>query len=291
MAGGFYIDADEQRARARRMEARLLEYSENRRPRPRPSYDEDDDDPRRSLPPVFRKDGEIQTSRDTSLERRASRFRDGLPPPPMPVHPDEVPRLLPPQGMQLMDQALFDQGIVVPTASINTNHFAPSYPDQPVTPEPKLYPPPASTLVPSPLASPPISSPIPPQIPMDIQQEITLSESQKKRRRRKKNREERRLSSPAPYPLPVDVQSFPASTATVPKNWGPPSPTYPEMTQTACDAECLVQMPNGSVHRLRCPLKPFPHPGQPHLVELRDGGTSARGHTQIFMGFYLPGDD
>lgn len=267
MAGGFYIDADEQRARARRLEARLLEHSENRRPRPRPRYDEDEDDPRSSLPPVFRKDGEIQTSRDTSLERRASRFRDGLPPPPMPVHPDEVPRLLPPQGMQLMDQALFDQGITVPTAPI--------YPDQPVTPNLKLYPPPA-----------------PPTLPIDVQQvmEQPLSESQKKRRRRRKNREERRQSSPAPYPLPVDAPS-PASPSLTPQNWGPPSPSHPEITQIACDVECLVRMPNNTIHRLKCPLTPFPHPGQPHLVELRDGNPQTRGQTQIFIGFYLPGDD
>jgi hypothetical protein len=111
-----------------------------------------------------------------------------------------------------------------------------------------------------------------------------LSPSQKKRLRRKKKKLGTSAPRPAPYPLQVD-QSRPASI--LPPTNGAVHPSHPEVRQTACDAEVLVQMPDGSVHRVRCPLTPFPHPNQPHLVQLRSATNDG---TEIFLGFWMAGE-
>lgn len=286
---GFYIDADDQRQKARLAEQRLLEHSATRQPRRASRYAEDDDE-QSSLPPVFRREGQYANGRDTSVERRASRFRDGLPPPPPPVPVDEVPRLLPPPPPPLLDAygnpvqpSLYPQQVQSfqedgpqreyrrTAAGIVPVYNGQAAPAQLVYPEQPLY-----------SASIPVG-PGP------------LSESQKKRLRRKKNRDAKRTPSPAPFPLERDRDispRLPATATTLPppplELTLPPSPTYPEITQTACDVECIVRMPNGSAHRLRCPLTPFPHPNQPHMVQLQSADPSVQ--AQVFIGFWMPGD-
>jgi hypothetical protein len=312
MTGGFYIDADDQRQKARRAEQRLLEHSESRQPRP-PSrrYDAEEDDPvAASLPPVFRREGQYQTARDTSIERRAARFRDGLPPPPPPEpHGDGVPRILRPASPPLLDQRLLDRGVAIPVES------AP--PTQPVQFTPPIIAVPQvdqsyredeseSHYRMTPQGLVPIGSPAaaPPVVPADTltwgnafidsnrlaivlpdNDAASLTPSQKKRLRRKKKKLQG-ASRPAPYPLSVDASRPQISVPPVPTN-GAVHPTHPEVRQTACDVEVLVQMPDGSVHRVCCPLTPFPHPNQPHLVQLRSAQNDG---AEIFLGFWMAGE-
>lgn len=281
---GFYVDADDQRARARRAEQRLRERDQNRPIRPR-AYDPSDDTAESSLPPVFRKEGYYAAGRDTSVERRAARFRDGLPPPPPPTFDQigEIPRLLPPSLPALVPPDQF--GMPAPTGQVVPG-YPPTYQDRPPLPEPPepQYRLTAQGLVPyaplPPEVQPRLSAPVPPN------GLAPLTPSQKKRLRRKRKREADGTAGltsprPAPFPLAVDLQT---------NGYGLPSavfPTHPEITQTRCEAEVLVRMPNGSTHRLVCPLQPFPHPNQPHMIQLP---SAQQDGAEIFIGFWMPGE-
>lgn len=285
MSGGFYVDADEQRAKARLAEQRLLEHSMNRTPRQRPLIEEDPIES--SLPPVFRKEGYYETARDTSVDRRAARFRDGLPPPPPPDTTD-MPRVLLPPAPPLMDQQAFDRGVPIPTPRPILELPPPPLADDWLIGSVEL---PEQVFVSNGAASLP---------------DAQLSPSQKKRLRRKRKKEEQRSQQgsangerrPAPMPLPIDRQYLaPVPETALPPIVPPkppveyvlvpPSPSHPEITQTACNAETMVRMPNGSAHRVRCPLRPFPHPNQPHMIQLADA--TGQG-TEIFLGFWLEGE-
>jgi hypothetical protein len=116
--------------------------------------------------------------------------------------------------------------------------------------------------------------------------EPTLTASQKKRLRKKKAKERGSQSRPAPYPLQQDMNTnghapdFPAEI------WPEPNPEA--SPQTECNREAIVRFYDPRTqkhveHRLVCPLKPFPHPNQPHLLQvpsaLDDG-------TEIFVGWW-----
>lgn len=235
----FFVDAQEQRERARRAEQRLLEHDAIRTPRPPTRSDEADEYADYRPPPVFLRDGAYQQSRETSVERRAVRFRDGLPPPEPEVAPQNIQRVLPPPPVPLQDQQVFDQNRgALPITSISVSR-SPS-PDE-------------------------------------------LSQSQKKRLRRKRNRDERRQSVPAPYPLPQDRTNGQAL------DLPPPTPRNPE-TRESCEAEVSCLLPDGRVERMICRLTPFPHPNQPHLVQLRDADGTPEKSAEIFVGFWLPGE-
>jgi hypothetical protein len=313
MTGGFYIDADDQRQKARWAEQRLLEHSESRQPCPpsRRSATEEDDPVAASLPPVFRREGQYQTARDTSIERRAARFRDGLPPPP-PPEPlgDGVPRMLRPASPPLLDQRLLDRGVAIPVEPVSSAQPVQSMPPMIALPQAdQAYredeSEPQYRMTPQGLVPVVNTAAAPPLVPtkdltwgnafIDPNQLVivlpdidaaSLSPSQKKRLRRKKKKLSTGASRPAPYPLQID-QSRPVVSAPPPATNGAVHPSHSEIRQTACDAEVLVQMPDGSVHRVRCPLTPFPHPNQPHLVQLR----SAQGDgAEIFLGFWMAGE-
>lgn len=114
-----------------------------------------------------------------------------------------------------------------------------------------------------------------------------LSQSQKKRLRRKRNRDERRqMNGAAPYPLPQDRHVPPNGVAV---ELAPPSPTsIPD--RESCEASCEVLLPDGSRQTVICRLTPFPHPNQPHLVQMRDANGRPNHAAEIFVGFWLPGE-
>lgn len=295
----FYVDADDQRQKARWAEQQLLAHDERRPARP-PRYDPADDEPSSGLPPVFRKEGYYAASRDTSIERRASRFRDGLPPPPLltpEMDPTAIPRLLPPSLPPLIPPDQFGAPL---SAGRQTDPQAPPDWLPPEPPEPQ-YRMTAQGLVPTSqlrwetrLPDPSTMSVFPySDSNRPFEPPVSLTPSQKKRLRRKRKKEANGTAPglpgpprPAPFPLAVDMPA----NGHAPGLPGPPSavfPTHPEITQTQCSAEVLVRMPNGSTHRLVCPLRPFPHPNQPHMIQLQSAQPDG---AEIFIGFWMPGE-
>jgi hypothetical protein len=335
----FYIDSNEQREKARRAEARLLEHSVVRPQRHTPVWDEPAEIS--ALPPVFRVDGRYPGGRETSVEKRDARFRDTHlygPPPPPPVHPDEIQRLVPPTKF-LVPQHLADRGLTNdpryavndPQAYAISPNSIPPAPSPPSSPSPVPFdsldplqrveqwlPPdddeyrPRYRMTPNgfapilgdplPAATPAVSSSfVPFAIPPEVQAQMgsTRTGSQKRRQRRKeKKRAANGASRPAPFPLQIDQQvptptqnghaPTPARDSGPPPTLPPPPEPDPQITQTQCDAIVRVIMPNGSQVGLRCPLRPFPHPNQPHLVQLEP----APGYedTSIFIGWWNPGE-
>lgn len=260
-----FIDAGEQREKARRAEQQLLLHDQVRQPaqhsqayrswyRNGDAYDEDDRPD--ALPPVFRRDGEVVASRPTSVDKRAIRFRDGLPPPPLVLPPDsETPRYLPPPAAALVPQELFDAGL-----------------------DPRIgYPPPVpmlpSVAVSTGLEGNRFAQPFvePPSSPTGV--EPALTPSQKKRLRKLKAKQ-RALREAGASLL------------------SPPPPTYtdpqydPAIAQHQCDAGVMVVI-EGRPTIFRCPLSPFPHPGQPHFVKLQPVEQDG---TEIFVGWWNPGE-
>lgn len=315
----FYVDASDQRQKARLAEQQLLEHSQTRVPRP-PSaqylaYEEEE---RSALPPVFKREYGYEHARETSVDRRAARFRDTHlygPPPPPPVSPDAIPRMLPPQRW-LVPQHLANQGIVNdPRYAVQSDPYPASVVQENSAPYPQQYPEPpqhwvdddepapryvrtsvgiAPNIAPNPTYGlPPNPAPmqgwIPPEIAAQIGQPMTtdLTPSQKKRLRRKRAKQNRgdRGPSLAPYPLEIDQQSSMNGHAMLP-------PPFPSNTvgQTACDHEVILTLRAQGIpqqFRFVCPLSPFPHPGQPHLVKL---DTVEPAGTELFIGWWGPGE-
>ena len=301
--GGFYVDSSEQREKARRAEQRLLEHSTTRRPR-RPSRyrdDEDEDNNPSALPPVFMHGTEKVIARDSSVDRRQARFRTinpqtgeiipdpDVPPPPVLPPGVETPQYLRPAAARLVPQEILDS---TPTTNRTNGHAPraqtrmPSPPPIPVEFESELEP----KYVAIPLG--PVKRYIgyDPAYPGTDTTHVTpgsapLTPSQKKRLRKKqsKERQQRKILAEKSPEFSVQTQG-----SAPPTPQGPVYPTYPrlEITQTVCDAAVQVALPDGSRHELRCPLRPFPHPGQPHLVHLPGFPEG----TELFVGWYLPGE-
>lgn len=352
----YFVDSDDQRAKARRAEQRLLEHSTQRVPR-RGAPSETDEQEISNLPPVFvRPDAGPQYSRETSLDKRAARFRDTHlygPPPPPPVSPDEIPRLLAPARF-LVPQELANQGVT------NDRRYAVMPPQSAYGLQPSASAPPAPPLAYNPLERVPQFLPTedesvpkyirtaegiapnprypagwgeqqamqnPPFIPEAVQrdnldwvagtgayerspilQELlssstpSLTASQKKRLRKKKAKERNTAPRPAPFPLQQDQYPqpepyYPDTNGHAPNIqediWPTPAPfpaePHPEASlQTQCDREAIVRFYDPRTqshieHRLVCPLKPFPHPGQPHLLKLP---SALDDNTEIFIGWW-----
>ena len=329
----FYVDAQEQRHKARLAEQRLLEHAERRLPRP--GHQASEDEEITTLPPVFRKEGSYDGSRETSLDRRAARFRDTHlygPPPPPPTPPGDVPRLLPPPRF-LVPQHIANAGVTndpryavrsQPSRVLQTpaTVYTQEQPFGYQTNEPEPYqrvralapPPPEDDEIeseptpryrvtpqglvpygPLPTAEVSWSNEFLPAdrvthvlIPPDIEEHLQpLTPSQKKRLRRKRSKEQRgsQPPRPAPYPLPQDASP---TNGHAPPLLAPPEPLLPAQ-RAACGAEVLVTLRHAGtpiLFRFLCPLTPWPHPGQPHMVKLdpvQDG-------TEIFLGWWHPGE-
>jgi hypothetical protein len=314
---GFHVDSGEQRERARRAEQRLLEHSQQRRPQPRRGYQQDEyppDDPEDAPPPVFKVGGQFLAGRDpsTAPDKYAARFRDGLPPPPPPETPLS-PQLLRGGPRTLVPQELLDgaadafQGTPAPSRfpENGTGH-----------PQPDPWPVPAPPSEALPLPDPEgerlvghyhgtyesneapcygdcspatITSPDPEGerlvgivledalsepdydlfAPEADEQAAPLSRSQRKRLARKRRKIEQTLAIPE------------AAAHTGPA----PHPTNAP-DRLRCDARARVRFPDGTTATVTCPLTPFPHPGQPHIVRLQPDADG----TDIFVGFWLPGE-
>jgi hypothetical protein len=129
---------------------------------------------------------------------------------------------------------------------------------------------------------------------------LTLTASQKKRLRKKKAKERiNQQARPAPFPLQQDQYPqpepyYPDTNGHAPniqeEIWPiPPEPNPEASTQTECSREAIVRFYDPRTqrhieHRLQCPLKPFPHPGQPHLLQLPSALDDG---TEIFIGWYF----
>lgn len=280
-----FIDPDDLRAKARALEHRFaadmvveqhegwrgpVEIVRSRSYRPLRT-----DDPNalnavpedETLPPVYRRDGEYQRSRDTSVERRNARFRDGLPPPPLPPRYsveggppglDEIPRVLRPASPPLMNQEEYDNAARIASGEAPPMTYTMSQPP--------------------------------------------LTHSQKKRLKRKLKKQERsgqnQQQRSAPFPLQIDqqiTQTIPQVSAPIQHANGyaveqPPEvvlPTNPEQVRQQCEAAITVMFSDGSMQRLYCPLTPYPHPNQPHLVKLAVQGPAG---AEAFLGFWLAGE-
>lgn len=300
----FYVDASDQREKARRAEQQLLEHTARRVPKQVPVPSEEDEIT--TLPPVFKRENGYEYTRETSLDKRAARFRDTHlygPPPPPPVSPDAVPRVLPPKRF-LVPQELANQGI-----TNDPRYAVPSIPVEPVQPHAYAVP----NGVPNSIVEAPQrilgyesehtwpTGPYADSVPQHARRvplpdavvstllEATgqpLSPSQKKRLRKKRAKAARRGSA-APFPLAIDqpARSPGASGASVS---APPPVPDPAVTQTMCEARVAVVLPDGTVHQAVCPLKPFPHPNQPHMVELRPAPENEG--TAVFLGWWHPGE-
>ena len=321
----FYVDANEQRQKARWAEQRLQEHTALRQPRRGPALEADLDPstPESALPPVFRTHEGYANAREPSVDRRAARFRDTHiygPPPPPPARADDIQRVLPPKRW-LVPQDVANMGItndpryaVQPTPTPEYTAIAHRFTDDP--------PPPPSTEGGIPALQPftPALPPTPAHIPQEIQELVGqhlgltlppdppvptggLTPSQKKRLRRKKAKLARTTPpSPAPYPLPQDRNGGPhVARAPSTTNGHTPTPTpalveptVPDapLPRRACGHEVVVQLRVQGLavhHRLVCPLSPWPHPGQPHLLKLDPAPEQPDG-TEIFVGWWGPGE-
>jgi hypothetical protein len=285
----FYRDSDTQRERARRATQVFQEHAQRFHSRPAESEHRWARDqwstPEEQAPamsfvvpdPDTNQPQIVQRAPSTSTQRRSARFRDGLPPPPLPQPESAYPQYTPPPRAQLLDQALVDQGItqpfrpaqgvVRPSRTSIRNSFQGASELQPVpTPGPR------------------------PLIPDDLEaQEAPLSPSQKKRRRRAKAQAAKRG---APFPLPVDqpLRATPQQTRPQPQarqNGVHPTPGLENAPRVCGDEELAETRPGGPIIRLRCGITQLPHTGQAHIMKLEAANGSS---TDIFIGWWRAGE-
>jgi hypothetical protein len=211
--------------------------------------------------------------RAPSAQRRSARFRDGLPPPPLPQPESAYPQYTPPPRAQLLDQRLVDQGIT-----------------QPFRPTPGAARPVRTTIrndflnaeelrpVPSPRKL----------LPDDLEAQASqppLSPSQKKRLRRQKAAAAKRG---APFPLPQDQPlTATAQTTKTRANGVRPTPGLEAAPRVCGDEELAETRPGGPLIRLRCGITQLPHTGQAHIMKLEAANGS---ETDIFIGWWRAGE-
>ena len=147
--------------------------------------------------------------------------------------------------------------------------------------------------------APPIMSPT-----LETDRPALLSPSQKRRARRRRAREEQSPQSPEPafpreYPQQIIPTPLPPSRANgtqprtiVPEDLdisaGPVHPTYPDIDLNAsCAATARFRIDGGAI-TLTCILKPYPHTGQPHLVQIPP--STLEGASEMFIGWFGPGE-
>jgi len=130
----------------------------------------------------------------------------------------------------------------------------------------------------------------PPGPPAHREPPQDLTPSQKKRLRRKRAKEAKgsRPPSPAPFPLPQDAADMRApAPSPLSQNGQPPiEPAHIPETRPYCGHEALAVFKHGGMeftHRLVCPLTPWPHPNQPHLLKIPSGQDDG---TEIFVGWW-----
>ena len=272
----FFVDSSDQREKARIAERRLLEHEQARphlinagRIRPDEEF---------MLPksgayvdltrPTVQPDYEDHVP-STAPDKYAARFRDGLPPPTPPALRDQPPRpvrrLIPQQELDARHAPREIRR--TSRADLARDPVPDPVPDMRWT---NQFPEADRMMATTPLVP-------------DFTQPLT--KSQKKRRRRKRKQQETGetggITSPNGHDHDPDTLPLPSPLPPYPDE--PPPSSYP--IQTRCDAILLIKLPDGSTHEIICPLTPFPHPGQPHLLQLQtEPGATA------FVGFWLEGE-
>ena len=135
--------------------------------------------------------------------------------------------------------------------------------------------------------TPPLLAPPPPRTyHPEPSMSVPLSKSQKRRLRRHKSNGSNGSNGQFPPPTPGYQPAPP-----LPEQAGSyVSPTYPGMPppRPSCAATLQLTLPDPSfpdspyVLTLSCPLNPWPHPNQPHLVELPP---ECSGGARVFVGW------
>jgi hypothetical protein len=213
--------------------------------------------------------------RAPSALKRAARFRDGLPPPPLPQPESAYPQYTPPPRAQLLDQALVDQGITQPFRPKPTLQQATSALRAQATEHGVFNTGTDARMIERVQFAQPVqyrqsSSPGPhPLIPDDLVAQASqppLSPSQKKRLRRQKAAAAKRG---APFPLPQDQPLTATPQQTKPRQNGVhPTPGLENAPRVCGDEELAETRPGGPIIRLRCGITQPPHTGQAHIMKL-----------------------
>jgi hypothetical protein len=284
-----YRDSSEQRERARRAAQVFTEHAQRFHSRPAESEHRWARDqwstPEEQAPAMSFVVPDPDTNQPQIVQRapsalkRAARFRDGLPPPPLPQPESAYPQYTPPPRAQLLDQQLVDQGVTQPFRPGQPRVQGRSRPTPPLSYEQSVYSP----------AVPYAERVTPSLIPPDLEeQEAPLSPSQKKRRRRQKAQAAKRG---APFPLPADqpLRATPQQQTQSPtrQNGVHPTPGL-ENAPRVCGDETLAETrPGGPAIRLRCGITQLPHTGQAHIMKLNDVSNTG---TDIFVGWWRAGE-
>jgi hypothetical protein len=322
MSGGFLIDSHTLRERARRFDARLSQDAQIHHGKPTESEHRWARQQQRledSMPaPVFTTPAQYQDEVDfddganayalrartaSSVARRAARFRDGLPPPPPPPRAYDATDYAPRREVPLLDQEALNRGQRRPLRREAPASASPQYPQhsapqygQPTQPgagvvygqpgppppslvEPAYAAPPGYMLVPADVLEAqsypqqaPAPQPYPQQAPMQHALPAPkLSASQKKRARKRRAREGYAPTPQAPAPHTNGVHPTPGV------------PTQPH----ECPSETMAVHPRAGALRLKCTLSPWPHPNQPHMMQLAHPDDA---NMSIFVGWWMPGE-
>jgi hypothetical protein len=159
----------------------------------------------------------------------------------------------------------------------------------------QFAPPPLSGVaLPAPVYDP--SAPMP-EASYRTAQVSPLTQSQKRRLRRKKSRlgvGESALPPSAPAPSTANLQwenqmpgtFVPVNGAVSPTNPNDPAYTNPALDRCNVEVMIAIEDPRGGDPIplwFTCPLKPYPHPQQPHIVQLPFNNT---GGTEVFVGWF-----
>jgi hypothetical protein len=304
-----YRDSSEQRERARRATQVFTEHAERFHGRPQESEHRWARDqwstPEEQAPAMSFVVPDPDTNQPQIVQRtpsalkRAARFRDGLPPPPLPQPASAYPQYTPPPRAQLLDQRLVDQGITRPFQPPGVRRAegprrlplsapSPSYEqgvfdtgvDARMIERVQFAQPVQYSAAPGPY----------PLIPDDLEgptNDAPLSPSQKKRRRRQKAQAAKRG---APFPLPQDqpLAATPQTTkARSHTNGVRPTPGLEAAPRVCGDEELAETRPGGPLIRLRCGITQLPHTGQAHIMKLEAANGS---QTDIFIGWWRAGE-
>lgn len=178
------------------------------------------------------------------------------------------------RAQSLVPQGLFDRPDPVSRSPIPARQARPIPAPPPAPPEerPRMTQP----QIPAQALPPGVSTP--------------LSKSQKRRARRAKSQ------APQPQILPGPTNGYAPVYPSHPPQATPRAVSCPGSLRLTLPDEASPMAPYTlTVH---CPLQPWPHPGQPHLVELPPGWAeeaSASSHPRVFVGWYTeetdpPGD-
>lgn len=151
-----------------------------------------------------------------------------------------------------------------------------------------------------PLASTPVYGSLPPAAPATssrwTDQDALLSQSQKRRLRRKKQKQGvgmPTLPQTRDSRVPFDLVNPAPEYSTNGVSPTDPAQPWSDPETDVCSAEVMIAVedPRGGDPIplwFTCPLRPYPHPNQPHLIQIPFDNT---GGTEVFLGWFDPPTD